>query len=157
MADQLNEEELDELREAFRLFDKDGEGRLDGKIAMADFGGIMHFLGKKMTPTQIEDLIMEADPNRRGWMEFWEFLEFFGKRKVEEERKRRMICFKAFDSDHDGTLTAAEVQSALARRGRLVTLKQAEAIIRRMDVNGDGQVSLDEFLGTAKENAAGRR
>eukprot|EP00244_Chara_vulgaris_P001188 TRINITY_DN1185_c0_g1_i1.p1 TRINITY_DN1185_c0_g1~~TRINITY_DN1185_c0_g1_i1.p1 ORF type:complete len:158 (-),score=28.57 TRINITY_DN1185_c0_g1_i1:56-529(-) len=157
MVDQLDEDELDELREAFRLFDKDGEGRLDGKISIADFGDIMHFLGRKMTPIQIEDLIMEADPKRRGWMEFWEFLEFFGKRKLEEERKRKMICFKAFDLDHDGTLTAAELQTALARRGRPVTLQQAEAIIKKMDANGDGSISLDEFLGTAQKGEGSRK
>ena len=46
MADQLTDEQTAEFREAFALFDKDG----DGTISTKELGTVMNSLGQKPTP-----------------------------------------------------------------------------------------------------------
>ena len=48
MADHLTEEQTAEFREAFALFDKDG----DGTITTKELGAVMTSLG--MNPTEVE-------------------------------------------------------------------------------------------------------
>ena len=46
MADHLTDEQTAEFREAFALFDKDG----DGTISTKELGTVMNSLGQKPTP-----------------------------------------------------------------------------------------------------------
>ncbi|MEU3662889.1 EF-hand domain-containing protein [Streptomyces sp. NPDC032940] len=61
---------------------------------------------------------------------------------IEEARKQ----FERIDTDGDGFITAAEFKTALAQGGDWnVTESVAEAIIAGRDLNGDKQLSFDEF------------
>ncbi|MER5937194.1 EF-hand domain-containing protein [Streptomyces sp. NPDC001928] len=61
---------------------------------------------------------------------------------IEEARKQ----FERIDADGDGSITAAEFKSALAQGGDWnVTDSVAEAIIKSRDLDGDKQLSFDEF------------
>lgn len=61
---------------------------------------------------------------------------------IEEARKQ----FERIDTDGDGRITAAEFKTALAQGGDWnVTESVAEAIIARRDLDGDKQLSFDEF------------
>merc|ERR1712217_169950 len=54
MADQLTEEQIAEFKEAFSLFDKDG----DGTITTKELGTVMRSLGQN--PTEAEEELIEA-------------------------------------------------------------------------------------------------
>ena len=61
---------------------------------------------------------------------------------IEEARKQ----FERIDTDGDGFITAAEFKTALAQGGDWnVTESVAEAIIAGRDLDGDKQLSFDEF------------
>ncbi|WP_405589274.1 EF-hand domain-containing protein [Streptomyces sp. NBC_01092] len=61
---------------------------------------------------------------------------------IEEARKQ----FERIDADGDGSITAAEFKSALAQGGDWnVTESVAEAIIKSRDLDGDQQLSFEEF------------
>ncbi|OII66285.1 hypothetical protein BJP40_13705 [Streptomyces sp. CC53] len=61
---------------------------------------------------------------------------------IEAARK----AFDRFDVDGDGFITAAEYKSVMAQLGDFnVTEPVAQAVINAQDVNGDGQLSWDEF------------
>ena len=53
MADQLTEEQIAEFKEAFSLFDKDG----DGAITTKELGAVMHSLGHNPTEAELQDMI----------------------------------------------------------------------------------------------------
>ena len=42
MADQLNEEQIAEFKEAFALFDKNGDGSITTKVIFSTLEGIRH-------------------------------------------------------------------------------------------------------------------
>ncbi|MFJ6073073.1 EF-hand domain-containing protein [Streptomyces sp. NPDC093065] len=61
---------------------------------------------------------------------------------IEEARKQ----FERIDTDGDGFITAAEFKTALAQGGDWnVTESVAEAVIAGRDLDGDKQLSFDEF------------
>jgi len=59
-----------ELREAFRVFDKNG----DGNISAEELKQVMHNLGEKLTDEEIDQMIREADLNNDGHVDYEEFV-----------------------------------------------------------------------------------
>ncbi|VAI13242.1 unnamed protein product [Triticum turgidum subsp. durum] len=67
-ADAADPEE--ELREAFRVFDKDH----DGHISKAELRHVMISLGEKLTDEEVDGMIQEADLDGDGLVNFDEFV-----------------------------------------------------------------------------------
>lgn len=59
----------DELREAFKVFDRDNSG----KISVEELRWAMANLGEKMTNEQIDDMMKVADKNKDGHIDYSEF------------------------------------------------------------------------------------
>ena len=57
MAKELSEEQIEEFREAFLLFDKDG----DGTITTIELGTVMRSLGQNPTEEELQEMINEVD------------------------------------------------------------------------------------------------
>uniref|UniRef100_A0A8D0SMQ9 EF-hand domain-containing protein n=1 Tax=Sus scrofa TaxID=9823 RepID=A0A8D0SMQ9_PIG len=64
MADQLTEEQTAEFKEAFSLFDKDG----DGTITTKGLGTVMRSLGQNPTEAELQDMINEVDADGWQWL-----------------------------------------------------------------------------------------
>uniref|UniRef100_A0A672G2R9 EF-hand domain-containing protein n=6 Tax=Percomorphaceae TaxID=1489872 RepID=A0A672G2R9_SALFA len=60
-ADQLTEEQIAEFKEAFSLFDKDG----DGTITTKELGTVMRSLGQNPTEAELQDMINEVDADEK--------------------------------------------------------------------------------------------
>ncbi|KAL5225047.1 hypothetical protein ABZP36_011686 [Zizania latifolia] len=60
----------EELREAFKVFDKDQ----DGLISAAELGHVMISLGEKLTDEEVDQMIREADLDGDGQVNFDEFV-----------------------------------------------------------------------------------
>jgi len=61
----------EELREAFRLYDKEG----NGYIKTADLREIMRALDDKLTEDELDEMITEIDTDGSGTVDFDEFME----------------------------------------------------------------------------------
>ncbi|MQL67698.1 hypothetical protein F6Q10_35405, partial [Streptomyces vinaceus] len=57
MAEQLTDDQISEFKEAFSLFDKDG----DGCITTKELGTVMRSLGQNPTEAELQDMIHEVD------------------------------------------------------------------------------------------------
>ncbi|KAL9257110.1 putative calcium-binding protein CML35 [Drosera capensis] len=64
-------------------------------------------------------------------------------------------AFKLMDKDHDGKLSRSELTHVLVSTGiitsRETAVSEAEAMMRVLDVDGDGCVSLEEFMAIKSE------
>ena len=65
----LSDEQVGEFREAFALFDKDG----DLTISADELGTVMRSLGQKPTPAEVRQMIDDVDENGDGTIDFDEF------------------------------------------------------------------------------------
>lgn len=68
MADTDTEEEI---REAFKVFDKDG----NGFISAAELRHVMTNLGEKLTDEEVDEMIREADVDGDGQVNYDEFVK----------------------------------------------------------------------------------
>ena len=59
MADTVSPDEIEQFKEAFSLFDKDG----DGTVSTKELGSIMRSLGQNPTETELKDIIANVDKN----------------------------------------------------------------------------------------------
>ena len=72
----LTSEQIAELKEAFQLFDRDG----DGTISTDELGIVLRSIGQNPTEKQIEDMIAEVDEDNNGYCEYDEFLLLMSKK-----------------------------------------------------------------------------
>jgi calmodulin len=68
-----NEEELDELREAFDYNDRDG----DGRIQLDEFSDMLDELEADMSEKEIEIGFKDIDTNDDGLIDFQEFVAWW--------------------------------------------------------------------------------
>ncbi|KAH0953085.1 hypothetical protein HN011_002884 [Eciton burchellii] len=60
-----------ELREAFRLYDREGNGYITTEV----FRDILHELDDKLSPEELDMIIEEVDTDGSGTLDFDEFME----------------------------------------------------------------------------------
>ncbi|OWF37074.1 Calmodulin [Mizuhopecten yessoensis] len=72
-----NTESNEEIREAFRVFDKDG----NGCISAVELRHVMTSLGEKLTDTEVDDMIREADIDGDGQVNYEEFVTMMTQKK----------------------------------------------------------------------------
>merc|ERR1712007_351677 len=60
----------EEIKEAFRVFDKDG----NGFISAAELRHVMTNLGEKLSDQEVEEMIREADTDGDGQINYDEFV-----------------------------------------------------------------------------------
>nr|5COC_A Chain A, Immunoglobulin G-binding protein A,Calmodulin [synthetic construct] len=70
------EECIAEFKEAFSLFDKDG----DGTITTKELGTVMRSLGQNPTEAELQDMINEVDADGNGTIDFPEFLTMMARK-----------------------------------------------------------------------------
>ena len=144
MADQLTEEQIAEFKEAFSLFDKDG----DGTITTKELGTVMRSLGNNPTDGELQDMINEVDADGNGTLEFDEFCNLMARQMLdssqqEEELKQR---FAMFDKDGNGTIDRDELREVMQQLGEKLSEEDIEEMIQDADQNGDGVIDYNEFV-----------
>jgi calmodulin len=143
MADQLTEEQIAEFREAFALFDKDG----DGAITTKELGTVMRSLGQNPTEEELRDMVHEVDADGNGSIEFPEFLTMMARKaKRSEAQEEIREAFKVFDKDGNGFISGEELRQVMSSLGETLNDEEIEEMVREADTDGDGQVNYDEFV-----------
>ncbi|GFR83231.1 calmodulin [Elysia marginata] len=70
MSKKSEKHELEEITDAFKIFDKNG----DGYINAAELRHVMTNLGEKLSDKEVEDMIKEADMDGDGRINYQEFI-----------------------------------------------------------------------------------
>jgi len=101
----LSEEEIEEIREAFNLFDADGSGTIDPKELKA----AMQSLGFEAKNQTIFQMISDIDKDKSGSIDFEEFLDMMTAKMSDKDNRediqkvkywRWRWCWCAMHSHH---------------------------------------------------------
>ena len=130
----LTAEQEAEFKEAFALFDKNG----DGTITVFELGTVMKSLGQNPTDEELQDMINEVDVDGNGSLEFHEFCNLMSRQMKESSSEAELLeRFKLFDKDGNGTISREELAQVMAQLGEKLTEDEIDEMIQDADKNGD--------------------
>jgi calmodulin len=142
-TEQLSEEQIAEARNAFNLFDQNG----DGAITMNELASVLQALGEDASPAEVADLMASADADQNGDIDFPEFLSLMARWKNDQVSEDALIAaFDKIDANADGFIVVEELYNAMIGLGVDCTRADAEEKLREADLDGDGMVTCDEFV-----------
>ncbi|KAB5529429.1 hypothetical protein DKX38_019510 [Salix brachista] len=143
MAAVFTEKQIAEFREAFCLFDKDG----DGRITFEELATVFKSLDHGATEEELRIMIREVDADGNGTIEFGEFWNLMARKIKENDADEELRqAFKVFDKDQDGYISPNELRHVMMNLGEQLTEEELEQMIRVADLDRDGLVNYEEFV-----------
>merc|ERR1712093_653257 len=126
----LSEEQVEEIREAFNLFDTDHSGSIDYRELKA----AMRALGFEVKKEELKKMITDIDADGSGNIEFPEFLEMMtGEKDTKEEILK---VFKLFDDDNTGKISFKNLKRVAKELGENMTEEELQDMIDQADRDG---------------------
>lgn len=142
-GDSVSVEQIAEFKEAFSLFDKDG----DGTITTKELGTVMRSLGQNPTEAELQDMINEVDADGNGTIDFPEFCTLMARKMKDTDSEEELKeAFRVFDKDGNGFISAAELRHIMTNLGEKLTDEEVDEMLREADIDGDGQINYEEFV-----------
>lgn len=138
------EEMLKDWREAFSMFDKNG----DDLISAGELGTVMRNLGLNPTEEDVQKMISDVDKDANGFVDFNEFVSMmlkFQESHVDPE-EQYLEAFRVFDQDGNGFISPRELQSVMCNLGEKLSEEEIKDMIQEADQDKDGQVNYAEFV-----------
>merc|ERR1712060_465344 len=102
----LTEEQIEEIREAFNLFDADNSGAID----VRELKAAMRALGFEVKKEELKKMISDIDNDGNGSIEFGE--------NIDEEELQDMI--NQADRDGDGEINIDEFYRIMKKKGNFL-------------------------------------
>jgi len=165
----FTEEQYNELKEIFTLFDKDH----DGRITVNDLALVMKSVGANATDVELKDMISDFGPD--GSVTLSSFLSKMAEKlppppkAMDETKPEDMLkpeehvyggasvgdfmedvlqaAFRRFDAEGTGFVSAESLKKVMAQLGGdNLTDQEVQDIIQEADIDGDQHVSYEEFV-----------
>ena len=147
---ELTEEQKQEIREAFDLFDTDGSGTIDAK----ELKVAMRALGFEPKKEEIKKMISDIDKDGSGTIDFSEFLEMMTAKMSEKDSREEILkAFRLFDDDETGKISFRNLKRVAKELGENMTDEELQEMIDEADRDGDGEINEDEFLRIMKKTS----
>ncbi|NXE81031.1 CETN2 protein, partial [Cochlearius cochlearius] len=147
---ELTEEQKQEIREAFDLFDTDGTGNIDVK----ELKVAMRALGFEPKKEEIKKMISDIDKEGTGKIGFNDFLVVMTQKMAEKDSKEEILkAFKLFDDDETGKISFKNLKRVAKELGENLTDEELQEMIDEADRDGDGEVNEQEFLRIMKKTS----
>ncbi|XP_032906243.1 calmodulin-like protein 4 [Amblyraja radiata] len=145
MAKFLTQDQIQEFRECFSLYDKTRKG----KISTGDLITVMRCLGTKPTPGEVERHMLHHKIGRNSELDFSTFLNIIHRQQQQEdpEREIREAMLMA-DKEKRGFITATELRTKLTQMGEKLTNKEVDELLRQANISPNGIVKYEDFIRT---------
>ncbi|XP_050055586.1 neo-calmodulin-like isoform X5 [Aphis gossypii] len=119
------------FQEAFRLFDKDG----DGSITKEELGRVMRSLGQFAREEELETMLQEVDIDGDGAFSFQEFVEIVynmggtAEKTADQEEKELRDAFRVFDKHNRGYISASDLRAVLQCLGEDLSEEESNTVV----------------------------
>lgn len=167
-SQKMSAEEISGLRKVFDTFD----ANKDGFLTLEELCSWMEKIRRPMTKESLFKILQSCDWNSDGRLDFNEFVALTqtlhhdhnsgedsrnvqshlgtcnGDEGEEDAKSELKEAFEVFDKDGNGLISPSELRATLCELGLLSSsgcLSRIHSMIKKVDVDGDGQVSFSEF------------
>lgn len=139
----LTEQEKKDLKDAFNLFDTDGNGTID----VQEMKAALDAMGFEASGGDtIYQMIGQIDTDGSGAVDLQEFTEFFSRQVVKvHTRKSVREIFDMFDVEGKGYITKDDIEEVAHDLGDYVDPKEAGLAFAQVNTSKTGLISFQEF------------
>ncbi|GAA5816564.1 hypothetical protein MFLAVUS_010094 [Mucor flavus] len=134
MSDRLTQEQITEYREAFQLFDRNG----DGSISASELGVVLRSFGMNPSDAELQDMVNGVDADNNGHIDFEEFLNLVKTLTPDRDTDDLKEAFNAFDVDGNGVIDRSELHKVISSLNETLTEQELDAMIQEADIDEDG-------------------
>ncbi|OQR92542.1 caltractin [Achlya hypogyna] len=146
----LDDEQMEEIKEAFSLFDTDGSGSIDARELKA----AMRALGFQVKKAEVRKMIADIDKDENGTIEFENFVEMMTSRMNSRDTREEVLkIFRLFDDDNTGKISFKNLKRVCSELGENLTDEEMQEMIEEADRDGDGLINEDEFFRVMKKRS----
>jgi Ca2+-binding EF-hand superfamily protein len=137
----IGADELDDLQVAFEVF---GDGH--GKMAVGNLGAFLRANGQNPSDVELEKIALVLDPQKTGTISLVPVLEWYMKRKTLFQAASLVDeMFALIDENRNGLISQKEIMDTMLRLKVPITEEEATEMVRGLDDNFDGHISIHEF------------
>ncbi|THH04890.1 hypothetical protein EW145_g5197 [Phellinidium pouzarii] len=147
---ELSDEQKQEIKEAFDLFDTDKDRCLDYhelKVAM-------RALGFDLKKAEVLKILRDHDKNGHNYMEYEDFAKIMSEKILArdplDEIKR---AFQLFDDDSTGKISLRNLRRVARDLGDKLDDEELQAMIDEFDLDQDGEINEQEFIAIMTDDA----
>ena len=145
---ELTEEQRQEIKEAFDLFDTDGSGSIDAK----ELKVAMRALGFEPKKEEIKKMIADLDTEGNGVIDYNDFLDLMTVKMAERDPMEEMMkAFRLFDEDDTGKISFKNLKRVAKELGENMSDEEIQEMIDEADRDGDGEISDEESFRIMKK------
>lgn len=145
---QISEEQLIEVKEAFSVFDSEQSGGLDARELKAAISA----LNIKITKEEIRQIYQEFGKDIREKITQDEFIEIAIPRLPDRHSKDYIQkIFQYFDLENTGKITARHLKKIAQEIGENLTDEELKEIMEEADRDADGYIGFDDFYRIMKK------
>ena len=145
-AFELTQEQRQEIREAFELFDSDKNGLIDPhemKVSMRALG----FDVKKDEVLRMMDTVSSRDQTGQLFINLKDFTDLMkDKFALRDPREEMIKAFHLFDEGNTGRIGLRSLRKVARELGENLSDDELQAMIDEFDKDHDGEINLEEFL-----------
>ncbi|KAM4766474.1 calmodulin-like protein 4 [Cyanocitta cristata] len=143
MAKFLSQDQINEFKECFSLYDK----KQKGKIKASELLAVMRCLGASPTPGEVQRHLHLHRIDRNAELDFSTFLNImYRQMKQEEPEKEILTALAMIDRQKRGVIAVPELRAKLTRLGEKLSEEEVDELLKEAKVGPNGTVRYEEFV-----------
>ncbi|XP_074773248.1 calmodulin-like protein 4 isoform X1 [Athene noctua] len=141
----LSQDQINEFKECFSLYDK----KQKGKIKASDLMAVMRCLGASPTPGEVQRHLHLHKIDRNAELDFSTFLNIMYRQMKQEEPEREILtALSMIDRQKRGVITVSELRAKLTRLGEKLSEEEVDDLLKGAKVGPNGTIKYEEFVHT---------
>lgn len=145
---ELTDEQVEEIKEAFNLFDTNRSGTID----VRELKAAMRALGFEMKKEEVRKMLSDIHKEPTDNIDFHEFtLMMTGKMGERDSEEEILKVFQLFDEENSGFITFRNLKHICTELGENLSDAEIQEMIDEADRDDDNQISPQDFLRVMKK------
>eukprot|EP00933_Yihiella_yeosuensis_P011584 TRINITY_DN11901_c1_g1_i1.p1 TRINITY_DN11901_c1_g1~~TRINITY_DN11901_c1_g1_i1.p1 ORF type:complete len:208 (-),score=60.96 TRINITY_DN11901_c1_g1_i1:129-752(-) len=138
----LDQEQLEEVREAFNLFDTEQAGAINARELKA----ALRALGFEVKKEDVKQMLLDIGKDATQPIDFSEFCDIMKGRMPDKYSKNEINkVFALFDEDETGKISFRNLKKIAQELGEGLSDEEIREMIEEADRDGDGLINPEEF------------